>query len=226
MLGPFPGMYPYLEDVSFWLGFHNSFIAKTLDALNAALPEGNTTYSEEREYVIYPSVNLYERYIEIRSRKPEQQVITLLEVLSPSNKAVGSSGREQYLNKQRSRLESGAHLLEIDLLRGGKHTVAVPYEIMAEIGKKDYLVSLNRSERRDTFQIWPFSLRDRLPRILVPLSAGGEDLTLDLQQIFDSAYEYSSGRRDADYQNPPPVPFTSEDEAWADQLLRAYKMRS
>ena len=51
-------------------------------------------------------------------------VITVIEVLSPTNKLAGSEGRQSYQQKQREVLGSSAHLLELDLLRIGEHTVA------------------------------------------------------------------------------------------------------
>ena len=55
-------------------------------------------------------------------------LVTAIEFLSPSNKTPGKRGRELYLRKQREMLDSPAHLVEIDLLRGGVHSTAVPLE--------------------------------------------------------------------------------------------------
>jgi uncharacterized protein DUF4058 len=53
-------------------------------------------------------------------------VVTIIEVLSPSNKI--GAGRQDYLRQQERMLSSGTHLVEIDLLRVGEHTVACPKE--------------------------------------------------------------------------------------------------
>ena len=53
-------------------------------------------------------------------------MVTTIEVLSPRNKTAGSEGRKLYRQKQREILSSDTHLLEIDLLRAGQHTVAAP----------------------------------------------------------------------------------------------------
>ena len=65
-----------------------------------------------------------EPYIEIYSlHAPERTLVTVIEILSPANKTPNSEGRRQYLRKQRDLLNSAVHLLEIDLLHEGAHTV-------------------------------------------------------------------------------------------------------
>jgi hypothetical protein len=56
-------------------------------------------------------------FLEVRDRK-SRQVVSVIELLSPSNKAIGSD-RDQYVNKRTQLLSSPVHLVEIDLLRGG-----------------------------------------------------------------------------------------------------------
>jgi hypothetical protein len=72
------------------------------------------------------------------------RVITVVELLSPSNKAAGSSGRQKYVTKQNEVLAGPTHLLEIDLLRQGQHTVVAPRESLVRRMPFDYLVSLSR----------------------------------------------------------------------------------
>ena len=64
-----------------------------------------------------------EPFLEIVTTGNDERVVTVIEVLSPANKAAGSVGRRLYLAKQRRILRGDAHLLEIDLLRHSKHTV-------------------------------------------------------------------------------------------------------
>ena len=71
-----------------------------------------------------------EPYLEIYARSEGgDRLITAIEVLSRTNKTVGGPGRQKYLEKQREILDGQVHLVEIDLLRGGAHTTAVPYEL-------------------------------------------------------------------------------------------------
>ena len=55
-------------------------------------------------------------FVEIRDRR-NRQLVTLIELLSPTNKRPGGD-RDQYLGKRHEVLASSAHLVEIDLLRG------------------------------------------------------------------------------------------------------------
>src|ERR1043166_7804496 len=83
------------------------------------------------------TVEIREVFLEIVTLEEESQVVTTIEVLSPSNKAAGSVGRRKYRHKQRQILQSETHLLEIDLLRRGEHTVAAPYASLREKGRWD-----------------------------------------------------------------------------------------
>lgn len=56
------------------------------------------------------------RNIEIRE-KPGNKLVAVLELLSPTNK---TWGRAKYLRKRRELRRSGVHLVEVDLLIGGK----------------------------------------------------------------------------------------------------------
>ena len=68
-----------------------------------------------------------EKFVEIRSTHGDR-LVTSLEVLSPSNKAPGGKGRDQYLDKQGRCRVAGVALVEIDLLREGRHTTQVDYD--------------------------------------------------------------------------------------------------
>lgn len=63
-------------------------------------------------------------FIKIVDRTRER-LVTIIELLSLSNKRTGE-WRAAYLQKQLSCLEAGVNLVEINLLRQGEHTVAVP----------------------------------------------------------------------------------------------------
>ncbi len=69
---------------------------------------------------VFPS-EIKEGFIEVRRVRSPKQGVTLIEVLSYANKAPGSKGRKEYLDKQQQILQSDTNLLEIDLLRRGTH---------------------------------------------------------------------------------------------------------
>lgn len=165
-------------------------------------------------------------YIEIVHAGDQTRVITTIELLSPGNKVGVKEGQAEYLKKQKEVLESNTHLLEIDLLRGGKHTVSAPLTELLRFGSWDYLASLSRADRRGHWTVWAVTLRQRLPRILVPLEAGASDVVLDLQAALDRVYDLGRFRSLIDYSRDPWPPLEEKDAAWADALLREKRARS
>ena len=65
-------------------------------------------------------------------------------------------------------------------------------------------------------EYYPMPLRERLPRIAVPLRAADADVVLDLQHCVDVVYD-GVGRYGAriDYGRPLTPPLSSADAAWA-----------
>ncbi len=179
-----------------------------------------TAVSDPPWVVAVTSDEVVESFVEIRALTEDQQVVTTIEVLSPRNKTAGSEGRQLYRRKQREVLASSTHLLEIDLLRSGQHTVAAPREALLRRGPYHYLVSLSRGNQRHACEVWGIPLASRLPRILVPLSGSDPDVTLDLQTVFWQVYEAGAFERVIDYDQPPTVPLAKADAQWAEELLR------
>src|SRR6266540_219691 len=89
------------------------------EAIDAALPEnyevslGEHVYLVEHELLDGPK----EAYIEILHR-PDRSLVAVLELLSPANKE--QPGRTEYLAKRRAILVQPVHLVELDLLLGGR----------------------------------------------------------------------------------------------------------
>lgn len=162
-------------------------------------------------------------FIEIRDAKRGHLVVTVIEVVSPSNKAPGSD-REAYERKQHDVLQSQANLVEIDLLRAG--TRPLPYrELHAVVDflKPSYLILINRATtRRATmtdYELFTVQLADVLPCIPIPLE-GDAQIPLDLQIVVNRVYDEGQYQRFLDYHQPPTPPLTEAEAAWADALLR------
>ncbi len=168
---------------------------------------------------------LMHRFIEIRDGQRHHRLVTLIEIVSPSNKLPGPD-RRAYESKQMDILSSDANLIEIDLLRGGRRLLPYP-ELEAAVYDlaPDYLVLLNRSALREgywmDFSLYPISLREPLPCILVPLAEDDPDVLLDLQVTFFQTYAGGPYARMVDYTADPEPPLNVEDAAWAGQLLAA-----
>ncbi len=164
-----------------------------------------------------------EGVIHILDRTRDLRLVTVIELLSPANKERGSKGWELYRRKQEEVLKSDVHLVEIDLLRGGDYTIAPPeYRLRQEVGGSwHYMVSISRADMPYDFLLYPRTVRERLPRIPVPLAIGDRDVVLDLQAVFHQCYEDGAYEDVVDYRKEPPPPaFSAEDSAWIDQLLK------
>jgi hypothetical protein len=161
-----------------------------------------------------------ETYLTIRDRQSGQRIVTVLEVVSPTNKYAGP-GRESYVAKQTEVRRSATHLVEIDLLRTGPHVVAVPEWAARQHGPYDYLVCVNRAEGlRDRFSLYPRLLRERLPRIRLPLAAPDPDVVCDIQAVLARTYEAGGYAERLHYAAPCIPPLAPEDQAWADTIIR------
>jgi hypothetical protein len=145
----------------------------------------------------------FEWYTEIRTVRTNRRVVAVIELLSPSNKSAGSPGWKDYKQKQCNLLCSDTHLLEIDLLRFGTHTVSAPLTALPPRNEWDYIVSLYRAPDRSEFPYWLMRLEDRLPEVRVPLLSADPDVVLDLQAAFDHAYHTGRYADEIDYSVPP-----------------------
>lgn len=160
-----------------------------------------------------------EPFIEIIDLTRGGQVVTVIEVLSPANKTAGE-GHTLYRRKQVEVLASETHLVEIDLLRQGLPTIAVPPFYLTPYQPWHSLVSISRAGQRDQAAVYPIPLSQRLPRFIVPLAAPDPDAVVDLQAVFDHAYENGAYADRLDYTRSPVPPLEGQDAAWAETVLR------
>lgn len=147
--------------------------------------------------------------IEIRDGEGHE-LVTVIELLSPTNKYSGPD-REQYLAKRRQVFRSRTNLVEIDLLRGG------PPMPLAGLPASDYRVVVSRVEDRPDVGVWPWKLRDPMPRIPIPLAGADTDAILDLKATLDKLHDE---KRYADYiyAGPPEPRLAPDDLAWAEAV--------
>ena len=154
-----------------------------------------------------------EARLEIRDATT-RRVVTVIEVLSPANKISNAKGRRNYSAKRREVMESGAHLVEIDLLRRGRRYYADPI-----LPPHEYSVHLSKAGERPRAFVWPIRLSERLPTVAVPVLPEHPDAPLDLQSLVDSAYDRGGYDYDLDYSQLPVPPLKGEWAEWADRLL-------
>lgn len=151
----------------------------------------------------------------------QQTVVTVIELISPTNKIAGSRGRASYEEKRRELMTSSSHFVEIDLLRGGDHL-----NTRELLPPADYTVHVSRKDHRPKGYVWPILLPQRLPVIGIPLKQGDNDAQLDLQSVLNTAYERAAYDLQINYSNEP-TPALSEDAAsWVHRLLVSHGLRT
>lgn len=187
------------------------------------------TRSQPRIVSIYPEEQK-QTLVEIYANQDNRErLVTVIELLSPSNKTVGAPGRESYVRKQQEILNSSqVHLVEIDLLRGGEHTTAVDFEVgWRTIGPYDYHVCIHRFDTPYDYILYPVRLTEKLPEIEVPLLPGDSPVALDIQAVFERCYDAGPYRRWVRYDGAVPEPaLTPELAAWVRQMLQEKKQRN
>jgi hypothetical protein len=144
-----------------------------------------------------------------------EALVTLIEVLSPSNKVRGSRGRASFMSKRHEVMNSDVHWVEIDLLRDGVPSVTDP-----PLRPSDYRILVSRADQRTRTRFWPVSVRQPLPVVAVPLRGKDPEAALDLGAVFLSVYERGAYDMSVDYRKEPHPPLQGDDAKWARELLR------
>ena len=163
-------------------------------------------------------VEIHESRIQILDRE-SNQVVTVLEILSPANKIAGSAGRKSYEEKREEVLASETNLVEIDLLR-----MSPPLYTRAGFPPFEYIASVSRwTGKRRRRWVWPMRLQERLKPIPVPVRLGDPDAVLDLQAMLDTAYQRAGYELRVDYNRQPTPPFSPEAAEWRKGIGRGQK---
>ncbi len=175
------------------------------------------TVSRNRITLPLPAVEeIRETHIEI-SHKPSNKLVAIIEILSPWNKA-GGAGNSEYLAKRRQVLRQPVHLIEIDLLMCG---LRLPLDV--PLPPADYYALVSRSDQRPNCEVYPWKLRESLPTLAVPLDAPDLDVAVDLQAVFEAAYETGGYGSDLQLHEGEPVgaAIPQSEKAWASQVVRS-----
>lgn len=151
-------------------------------------------------------------FLTIRDRQ-WQNVVTVIELLSPWNKAAGE-GRNEYLVKRSNIFYTPAHLVELDLLRGGQR---LPTREPLE--PADFYACVCRKERLPQVEVYAWTLRQPLPTVPVPLAEEDPDVPLDLQAAFTTAYDRAGYDYALDYHRPVDPPLGPSQADWVRSIL-------
>jgi Protein of unknown function (DUF4058) len=189
-------------------------------AATAAEPQGGIALAEPLTIHCPAPEPLTEGFVEIIDVGSGNRVVTVIEVLSPSNKAPGD-GQKLYLQKQREILQSDANLVEIDLLRAGERVLVVPPRRLPPAYRTLYEICVRRGAKPDILEVYAVTLRQRLPRFRIPLRPTDADIALDLQPLIDQCYGNGRYGLTINYRVDPDPPLGGDDARWAEDILRA-----
>lgn len=116
-------------------------------------------------------------------------------------------------------MRQGVNLVEIDLQRAG-----VRFELLKPLPASDCIVYVWRSSLPALTDLYPWTVRDRLPVIKVPLKAPDPDVTLGLSVPFSSAFDRGRHNRFLKREDllPPPA-FPAADLEW---VLECHRQRT
>jgi Protein of unknown function (DUF4058) len=167
-------------------------------------------------------LEVHQPYIAILDRHNHLGVVTVIELVSPSNKAAGP-GRESYLAKRRGFRGSDCHFVEIDLLRRGRHVLSVPKSLAEQAKPYDYMACVNRWDDPLRFELYPCQLRDPLPTIRVPLVDPDPDAPLAIQTALEQVYAEGGYMLRVPYDKPCKPRLSPEDQEWASERWSAYR---
>lgn len=252
MLGPFPGVDPFLEDQSYWMDFHPTFLNYLREALGDGLPDDYEARIDERVRLVDVTANSAiqirpdvavtrtpgclgaalaalldpdtiptivmdedrETFIKVLHR-PDRQLITIIELLSPSNK--NEPDRRDYLTRRNAVMRQAVHLVELDFLVAGQ---SVP--MARPMPPTPFHVIVSRWERRPDCQVYSWGLRDPLPTVPVPLRQPDPDVLIDLADVYATAYRRGRYAKSITYTEAIRLPLSDDDRAWVHERTQAF----
>ncbi len=179
----------------------------------------NSTVTLAQPYIVRLSDPFTEGFIEIRERGPDRRLVTVIEVLSLTNKAPGE-GRQKFKQKQQELRDAGVSLVEIDLLRDGSRMLPMAVEYLPVEYRTPYGIVVRRGWKPVDVEIYRLPLREGLPVFGIPLRETDADAPLDLQALIEQCYRNGNYDSDIDYNRDPDPPLDKADARWADRLLK------
>ena len=155
-----------------------------------------------------------ESFVEVYVTRPTRELVTCIEVLSPSNKRRNTEGWDTYFRKRRSLLLGSVNFLEIDLLRNGDRMPMVD-----AWPSSPYTLLLARRWIAPRCRVWPADYMRPLPIIPVPLVKPDPDVPLNLQAMIETIYADFRYDEDIDYKQPLKPPLSAEEANWLAERL-------
>jgi len=179
---------------------------------HAVVGAGATATLEPVTIPFAATAEVRETWIEI-VRHPEHELVAVVEVLSPDNKR--GEGCDRYDAKRVDFVGGRVHLIEIDLLVGGRRL-----PMRRPLPPAHYYALVADAARRPDCEVYGWTVRDRLPPVPVPLAAPDQPVALDLAEAYSLTYERMRYAEELDYSTAPAGPWSVADLAWITQRAR------
>jgi hypothetical protein len=155
-----------------------------------------------------------EAYIDIR-KLPEQELVTSIELLSPTNKDPHGGGAK-YHAKRADTINQDVNLVEIDLLLAGRRP-----QVIGVMPPGHFFAFISRGSQRPRCEVYGWSIREKLPVIPIPLKAPDFDVALDLATAFSMSYERNRYHRTMRYRTPVEGSLSDDDRNWIAEIVKA-----
>lgn len=152
-----------------------------------------------------------EPFLQIK-RVETGEVVTVIEVLSHTNKR-GGENRQKYLRKRQKFLRAPFHFVEMDLLRAWE---PMPY---LDHPASDYRIFVHRKEQDFQAHLYPFTVRQPVPAFPLPLLPGDQEPPIGLGRLIKDLFHRARYQLILDYTQPPEPPLREEDAVWAQKLF-------
>jgi hypothetical protein len=183
-------------------------VSRVADRWEPHTPPASSAVAVEPVVLTVPMPARIEQHYLVVRKQRRQDVVSVIELLSPWNKTAGDD-RNEYLAKRSNIFAAHAHLIELDLLRGGVRLPTVEPLVPA-----DFYSFLCRREQLPKVAVYAWSLRQPMPTVPVPLAGDDADVYLDLQYVFTTVYDRGGYDYALNYELEVLPPVNPADEAW------------
>ncbi len=212
-------IYQTSEPSSILVGVPDVSVQRTPQRPDSAAESGSQATLTQPLLVNLPMPDIVRQgYLEIREISTSE-VVTVIEVLSPTNKRPGE-GRRTYEAKRQTILASATNLVEIDLLRQWPPIVQVPEPLQTH-----YRILVSASIQRPQASLYAFNLPEPIPAFPLPLQVGDMEPIVNIQGVLHDIYDQSGYDLVIDYAVDPLPALASEDAEWLATRLQHVGLR-
>lgn len=153
-----------------------------------------------------------ERFVRVVT-VPDGRLVAVIEYVSPTNKR--NPGLRAFRRKRAELLASGAHVVEIDLVRAGDWRALMRPDGLPAEAESTYRAVIRTGAPWPGGYLFPIRLREPLPAVPIPLRPGDPPVTLDLRKILDAVYARGRYAARLRYDRPLRRPLPPDDAGWA-----------